>query len=189
MSRIPSQTLVVVPYDQMVRNLFKPMPTKQLCAVHAAIGLAGEVAELIVTNSIEHVVDEMGDVEFYVEAAYQVIGGRIQPGEELYVEANEPASNQVLGTVTIALSTSAGRLLDLTKKAWVYDQDLNERAIRYELMRIEVMLGCLRDLVGIRRPDVLGANQAKLGKRYPEGVYTNRDAQLSVDKSGEHDVD
>lgn len=184
---IPTRTLVAVPYDQMVRNLFKPMGNQVTSVLHAAVGIAGEVAELAVANSIENVVEEMGDVEFYIEAAFQATGGRNFP--ELIVEGHDMSHHQVLGTVTTALTVTAGRLLDLTKKTWVYDKPLNLDAVRYELLRLELMLGCLRDLVGVRRPDVLRSNQAKLGKRYPEGVYTDAAAQERADKPGESDVD
>lgn len=184
---IPTRTLVAVPYDQMVRNLFKPMESAAATVLHAAVGIAGESAELIVANSIENVVEEMGDIEFYIEAAFQATGGR--NFEELIVPGSDMAQNQVLSTVTIAIASSAGRLLDYAKKSWVYNQELNLNAFRYELLRLELMLETLRDLVGVRRPDVLRSNQAKLGKRYPEGVYTDAAAQERADKPGESDVD
>lgn len=185
MNQIPIRTLVAVPYDQMVRNLFKPMDTQAATVLHAAVGISGEVAELLVATSIENIVEEMGDVEFYVEAVFQATGGR--NFEEILVEGHDMAHHQVLSTVGIALSVSAGRLLDFAKKAWVYNQEPNLRAIRYELLRIQLMLGALRELVSVQLVDVLGANQAKLGKRYPEGVYTDKAAQQRADKPSEFD--
>ncbi len=187
MQQIPTKTLVLVPYDQMVRNLFKPMDTQAATVLHAAVGIAGEVAELLVANSIENLVEEMGDIEFYIEAAFQATGGRNFP--ELIVEGHDMSHHQVFGTVGTAMSVTAGRLLDVVKKAWVYNQDLNLDAVRYELLRLELMLGCLRELLSVRRPDVLGANQTKLGKRYPDGVYTDRDAQQRADKQGKLEFD
>lgn len=187
MQQIPTKTLVLVPYGQMVRNLFKPMDTQAATVLHAAVGIAGEVAELLVANSIENLVEEMGDIEFYIEAAFQATGGRNFP--ELIVEGHDMSHHQVFGTVGTAMSVTAGRLLDVVKKAWVYNQDLNLDAVRYELLRLELMLGCLRELLSVRRPDVLGANQTKLGKRYPDGVYTDRDAQQRADKQGKLEFD
>lgn len=187
MQQIPTRTLVAVPYGQMVSNLFKPMGSQAATVLHAAVGIAGEVAELLVANSIENIVEEMGDIEFYVEAAFQHTGGR--DFEEIIVEGHDMAHHQVFSTVGIAMSVSAGRLLDLVKKAWVYEQELNLRAVRYELLRLEIMLGAMRELISVQRSDVLGANQAKLGKRYPQGVYTDRDAAARADKQGELDID
>lgn len=184
--RIPARVLRTVSYDQMVRNLFKPMGSKEASFLHAAIGISGECGELLVASSIENIVEELGDIEFYVEAGYQVLGGRRTPlADSLEVAGSDPCMHQVLGTVTIALSSTSARLLDLAKKGWVYNKPMDEnveRALRYELMRIELMMEQLREMIGVRRPDVLGANQGKLGKRYPEGVYTDQAAQTRADK-------
>ena len=187
MSRINSRTLVVVPYDQMVRNLFKDMGSPTLNLLHAVVGLAGEVGELLITNSIEGIVDEMGDVEFYLEAAYQSTGGRNFP--ELVVEGHDMSHHQVFSTIGLAMSISASRLLSFAKRAWIYNEEPNLNAVRYELLRIQLMLGTMRDLVRVNQVDVLAANQGKLGKRFPEGVYTDRDGAAQADKLGELDVD
>lgn len=183
--RIPATVLRTVPYDQMVANLFKLMGSREASLLHAAIGISGETAELLVADSIENIVEELGDMEFYIEAGYQVLGGRRSALAGELLLAGDPAQHQVLGTVTIAMSSTAGRLLDLVKKGWVYNKPLDdnaERAIRYELMRLERMMEQLLDMVGVRRPDVLRTNQTKLGKRYPQGVYTDQAAQVRADK-------
>lgn len=187
MSRINSRTLVVVPYDQMVRNLFKDMGSPTANLLHAVVGLAGEVGELLIAASIDEIVLEMGDVEFYVEAAYQSTGGRNFP--ELILEGHDMSHHQVFSTVGLALSISAARLLGFAKRAWIYGEDPNLNAVRYELMRVELMLGTMRELVRVSKVDVLGANQAKLGKRFPEGVYTDRDAAVQADQPGKSEVD
>lgn len=188
MSRIDSRTLVVVPYPQMVRNLFKDMGSPTANLLHAVVGLAGEVGELLTAASINEIVLEMGDIEFYVEAAYQHTGGRnFQP--ELVLEGHDMSHHQVFSTIGLALSISASRLLGFAKRAWIYQEEPNLNAVRYELMRVELMLGTMRELVRVNRVDVLGANQAKLGKRFPEGVYTDRDAAAQADQSGESEVD
>ena len=185
--RIPAIVLRTVPYGQMVAALFKRMGSREASLLHAAIGISSETAELLVADSIENIVEELGDMEFYIEAGYQVLGGRRSAlADELVLEAADPAHHQVLGTVTIAMSTTAGRLLDLAKKGWVYNKPLDDnakRAVRYELMRLECMMEQLLDMVGVRRPDVLRTNQTKLGKRYPQGVYTDQAAQVRADKA------
>ena len=185
--RVPATVLRTVPYDQMVANLFKHMGSREASLLHAAIGISGEAVELSVADSIENIVEELGDMEFYIEAGYQVLGGRRSAlADELVLEASDPAQRQVLGSVTIAMSAAAGRLLDLAKKGWVYNKPLDdnaERAVRYELMRLECMMEQLLDMVGVRRPDVLRTNQTKLGKRYPYGVYTiDPAAQVRADQ-------
>lgn len=182
------RTLVAVPYGRMVANLFKPMGSLAATALHAAVGIAGEAAELAAARRIEDVVEELGDVEFYVEAYYQTVGGR-DDGVEVVVERPDPCYDLTLATAAMGVSVAAGNLLDLTKKAWVYGKPLDLQAVRYQLMRIEVMMETVRELFSVRRADVLGANQAKLGKRYPDGVYADAAAQQRADKPGTSDFD
>lgn len=177
--RIPAAVLVAVPYGQMVKNLFKPMGDLASSCMHASVGISGEAAELMVAGSIENVVEELGDVAFYVEAYYQQLGGRTP----ITLASNDPVNSVLgLGNLTTAVAVCAGELLDLTKKAWAYSAPLKEDAVRYELLRLEVMLRRACDLFGLQFEDVLGANQAKLGKRYPDGVYADEAAMRRADK-------
>lgn len=78
-------------YDDMVRTLFKPgelilqsMTAKDMELNHAALGVAGEAGELVdaLKNYLmyrkpldrENVVEELGDLEFFMEAIRQNIG-------------------------------------------------------------------------------------------------------------------
>lgn len=66
-----------VRYDQFVRKLFKEQ-TQDLMALHAALGVCGEAGELAdaikkhhVYNKpvdIENIIEELGDLEFYMQA-------------------------------------------------------------------------------------------------------------------------
>jgi len=64
-------------YDQFVRQLFKA-DTEQVMAIHAALGVCGEAGELGDAikkeyiygkpRNLKHVVEELGDLEFYMQA-------------------------------------------------------------------------------------------------------------------------
>ncbi len=182
--RIAATVLQTIPYPQMVSNLFKLMGSTEASFLHAAIGISGEAAELLTASSIDNIVEELGDIEFYIEAGYLVLGGR-DHDVDVILAPGDPALHQVLSTITIAISSVAGNLLDIAKKGWVYERPIDgkaEMAMRQELCRIEAMMAQLRDMIGIRQADVFGANQAKLGKRYPEGVYQNSAALARADK-------
>ena len=58
------------PYSQMVMNLFKPMDGVGSKMMHAAIGMAGESAELRTATGRKNLLEECGDIEFYMEAAW-----------------------------------------------------------------------------------------------------------------------
>lgn len=180
------RTLVFRPYPDMVRSLFKPMGTTAATALHAAVGIAGEASELALANSIEDVVLELGDVEFYVEALHQALGGRERSRElDVRLEASDPCGFQVLGTAPLSILITGGRILDAVKKSWVYGKALDEVEVRRDLMRLEVALDTVRALHGVRREDVLKANQYKLAKRYPGQVYTDAAAIERADVPSE----
>lgn len=78
-------------YDEMVKFLFKPgelilqaMAAKDMELNHAALGIAGETGELVDALKKylmyrkpldrENVVEELGDLEFYMEAIRQNVG-------------------------------------------------------------------------------------------------------------------
>lgn len=77
-------------YTQMVKDLFKPgtdilasLSPEKCVLLHAAIGISGEAGELldaikkhVMYNKkldLENVIEELGDLEFYLEAIRQVI--------------------------------------------------------------------------------------------------------------------
>ena len=74
---------VTIRYDEFVQKLIKKLP-EALHACHIAMGISGEAGEL--TDAIkreyiynkprdcENVIEELGDLEFYLQAAYTHYG-------------------------------------------------------------------------------------------------------------------
>lgn len=73
----------VTDYSLFVKNLFKPMDQPHNLA-HAAMGIAGEAGELLDAIKkhwaygkkldVENVIEELGDLEFYMQALRNEIG-------------------------------------------------------------------------------------------------------------------
>lgn len=71
-------------HADLVRRLYKRLPGFPSSFMHAAVGIAGESGELLdvakkhwVYNKPfdrDHAIEEMGDIEFYMEAARKLIG-------------------------------------------------------------------------------------------------------------------
>ncbi len=80
---ISSAERATIRYDQFVAKLLKPLPEVGNAA-HIAMGLAGEVGELCDAikkeyvykkpRDINHIIEELGDIEFYLQAAYNHYG-------------------------------------------------------------------------------------------------------------------
>lgn len=82
----------------------------------------------------------------------------------------------------IGVAGEAGELLDAVKKVWVYCKPLDVPNAIEELGDLEFHMEALRQLIGVSREEVLQANQEKLAKRYPGGVYSDQYAQMRLDK-------
>jgi len=178
-----SQVLKALPYAVMVSNLFKRGSNQVEELMHAAIGLSGEAAEFAEADGLQNAIEELGDLEFYAEAFRQKLG--ISEEEVVLARMAQSATEAkvTLGTMIHHLSVVTGDILDHTKKCWVYGHQ-PESATFVELFgRFEGITLQVRDILGVNRQVILDANQAKLGKRFPEGVYSGADALARADKA------
>ena len=82
----------------------------------------------------------------------------------------------------IGVAGEAGELLDAVKKVWAYGKPLDRANAVEELGDLEFYMEALRQQIGVSREEVLQANQEKLAKRYPGGVYSDQHAQARLDK-------
>ena len=83
--------------------------------------------------------------------------------------------------MTMGISGEAGELLDAVKKCVMYDQQLDIENVIEELGDIEFYLEGMRQLMGLRREDILQANYNKLMVRYEHG-YSDEAAKARADK-------
>lgn len=167
-------------YEEMVKSLFKPMPTLTEEILHAAVGLSGEVGELTNAMTRKNIIEECSDLEFYLEALMQklpehpvVVGG----DPSLYGYSSVP-----LGLILTYMSVSASTLLDLAKKAWAYNKPLPVSPLHLEADLFRNLLDQLYVYLGTSKAEVRHLNQTKLMKRYPSG-YTNEAAIARADKA------
>lgn len=82
----------------------------------------------------------------------------------------------------VGIAGEAGELLDAIKKVWAYGKPLDMEGVVEELGDLEFYLEALRQQIQVAREHVLQANQEKLAKRYPDGVYSDLHAQSRLDK-------
>lgn len=82
----------------------------------------------------------------------------------------------------------AGELCDAIKKAIIYNKPLDMDNMIEELGDLEFYLQQLRTRLSISRRQCLKANIAKLNKRYPQGNYSDADAQARADKAKAHPI-
>ena len=175
------------PFNEMVRNLFKIDGFNEDAAglMHAAIGISGEVVELLWSSTKENFIEEAGDVEFYVCAALQEMRFTSEQYNRVIVAVNVYLEQQLTPEKTSTdLMKNAGGFIDLAKKSWVYSKPREEIVdeVSQYLGSILGSLIFLYNIHGISRQEVIDSNQTKLGIRYPDGVYSNEHANERKDK-------
>lgn len=178
-----SQVLKALPYPQMVANLFKRGASIQYDLMHAAIGLSGESGKLATADSFKNLIEELGDAEFYLEAFLQCVNIHSAVVQATASDPSfRPDFKPVFGTLCHDLHVASSELLDTTKKCWVYGRDVDPNAFFLHLASVRRVLDRAYDITGLRKEVVLDANQSKLGKRFPEGVYSGAAALARADK-------
>jgi hypothetical protein len=182
------------PYSQMVMNLFKPMDGIGSKMMHAAIGMAGESAELRTATGRKNVLEECGDFEFYMEAAWLQLPSSVQ---DRYLGMMLEECNLQFGAMVDAVHEHSGNLLDFAKKVWVYGGAKGDRDdhIGSELHRLRSIMNALYAMIGTDIEEVRYGNQVKLlgtaeeKGRYSSGTYSDEQALARADKESEKTAD
>lgn len=169
-------------FEAMVSRLFKNMDRPASTNIHAAVGISGEVAEFfnaVLNSDQENIPEELGDMRFYMQALMTTFGWT---AEEFQVAEFVPPHHR---SVIYTLVIQAGEVLDLLKKAWVYNKVIDLDLLKMEFGRL---YGAYFDQVrshGYTEADIQAKNMYKLSTgpkaRYPLG-YTDAAAIARADK-------
>lgn len=170
-------------YTEMVADLFKPMPTKIAMVIHAAIGLAGESGELREAVDHKEAREEAGDLTFYLEALRQQLPPNNGNVELLTEVTSSPYYRPSHATVVDNIHIISSQILDVAKKAWAYEKELDTFSLSWLVELFQIQLNyCCSEFLGVPVEQIKYANQAKLMKRYKGGKYSNAAAIAREDK-------
>ena len=180
-----------IDYGQMVKDLAKDgqeilnsLTPEKAHLLHMAVGMSGEAGELLdgmrLTPESTHldvvnIVEELGDLEFYLEGLRQAVG--IAPA------SNEP-TQKYKGSMDFATNIvcEVSNVLDIVKKNVIYCKELDMVKMVATLTQLETELEYFRQSVRISREETLEANIQKLSVRYASGQYSNKEAHDRADK-------
>lgn len=181
-SRFTTLELALENYPLMVGALAKKLATPTEDLVHMAMGLSGEMAELLASNDRTNTIEELGDGLFYF-CGFCLL---IDRPEDFEVQLSNTIDLDTIDLDTMAvfknLVITAGEVLDQVKKTWVYNKPLDLPTV---ILQLNLWYGYWQLAVnqtGATVLDVIQANVAKLNKRYPDGLYTDAHAQARLDK-------
>jgi len=174
---------VYPPFEQMIHRLFKQMDTPVATLLHASIGMSGEAAELLNADSGKNIIEECGDLEFYIEAAKQHFTADYDGAMAETTDAR--VVDMRLSNIVPNIVTASGDFQDIVKKAWVYGKPLDRAVLTRMLMVLEINLRALYDILGTTTKEVQHENQVKLigpGGRFESGFYSDAAAIARADK-------
>ena len=179
-------------FPQMVSDLFKKMPGHGAAMLHAAIGIAGESAEINCADTRKNLFEECGDMEFYIEAAWQsmglVLNQHLRNVTVYRASEDIRVANITVSNVLDHIHTLSGDFLDQAKKVWVYEDGNRDATLAKLLIGLEFNLSKLYEFYGTTREEIQAFNQDKLlgnekiRGRYATGKYSNDQALARADK-------
>lgn len=193
-------------HQEMVTRLAKPghaildsMTPAKAHLLHMAIGISGEAGELVagivacnkrpqnlraVSECYENIVEELGDIEFYVEGLLQGVGLTHDGVAKKLMDGENTEPVEVSFEITEGIAIYSANILDTVKKHVIYNKALDETALMDNLCGLEYHLEEIRMFAGVSREDALTHNIAKLTGdkgRYKQG-YSDKAAQERADK-------
>lgn len=158
---------------------------------HGATGVAGETAEILEAIVVpvikdepidqENMVEELGDMEFYLEQVRTNPLLTIDRAETLFLLRADPPLR--LAEESALLAIAGGAVLDQAKKVAIYKKAADRNAFVLALARIESAMENIRSHIGVTREFTLQQNIAKLSVRYAGLTYTDASAVARADKA------
>jgi len=93
---------------------------------------------------------------------------------------NSPAEE--LHHAATGMSGEAGEILDVSKKVWVYNKQLDIEHLLEEMGDLRFYYQAMLNMLGLNDEHIKAQNVLKLQKRYTAGVYSDKEAQERKDK-------
>lgn len=87
--------------------------------------------------------------------------------------------------MALGIAGEAGEVIDVVKKNYVYDQELDTTHLREEIGDLLFYIQGMHNIFGWAIAETMQRNMDKLRKRYPNG-YSDEHAALRLDKAKEN---
>ncbi len=180
-----------IDYTKFVASITKPgeeilatLTPAKVHLWHMSSCICGEAAEVLEgSDNKDNLIEELGDIEFYLEGYRQISGITREESEAIENEPIDTFQDRLSfqGRLS-ALVVASGMLFDVTKRHILYERKFNRDLTVRAISLLEFALDQIHRYIGVTRLEVVAANIAKLRLRYPEG-YSNAAAQARADKT------
>ena len=149
--------------------------------LHMVIGVAGEMLEFnhaAYNRDYSNILEEAGDIEFYLRGIEDAYGFDVQKYE--HHEGEKPDVN--IDAMLAEFNYRVNHLVDLIKKQIIYRKPISATDICEALDAVRYQGSWVYGYYGNPRERVLTANIHKLSKWYSSGTYSDQQAQDRADK-------
>lgn len=190
-------------YPEMIFKLFKRTgyDSGSEALMHASVGIVGESVELMFSDSAENMVEEFGDLEFYVEAAVQSVSDMLNAQGTIGTAIDSHLVREKFDLLVVEHMTQveevtisdlvyfSNEVLDIAKKLWVYKKPLLEVQDKLidSLANLKAHMLALYADTHLSEEIVRGMNQDKLvyseNARFKDAAYSDAAAQARADKA------
>lgn len=176
------------------KNILATLSPNKVHIWHMASCIMGEASELMLgfndyvtsdpTPSIDNIIEECGDVEFYVEGLRDGFNIKRQMALDYLASVYDTLPISVTPFDSLdGVIIAAADIFDACKKWIIYEKDVDHQKLHKALAKYEFHMGAFRKETEISYEQIIVANMAKLAKRYgADYSYTNKAAQERVDK-------
>lgn len=149
--------------------------------LHGAMGIASEIGELMdayrksddellakVSDAARlELLGEFGDIMFFVGLASRALGASVEVGQGI------DTGSRAWSEAEVDTVVCAGELLSIAKARIFYDRKISKEKAVVMLNRIVDGVRSMAGEQGWTLHDVIGANVAKLSKRYPNFEFSD----------------
>lgn len=163
-------------------HIHADLSAQKIDAWHMAsciVGEAGELFHAINEKDHENIIEELGDIEFYLEGLRQCFN---IARDEILLDPSIGEICHIPDLHSIDLPFAAASLFDVLKKHIIYNREFDMPALMRAMLEFESVLEGIRDDFNITWGETLAHNLEKLNKRYAEGKFTDAQAQARADK-------
>lgn len=159
------------------QDILATMTPEKCHLLHMAVGVSGEVAELVDSGG-GNWKEECGDIEFFLQGLTLNASGI---GCYAYTPGLTSKYGDTVDLILDNIVVEAGGLLDVIKKHTIYNKPLDIHKANEHWYQIHSYLDTLYSRYNTDRQAILSANVDKLNKRYKAG-YSDQEAQQRADK-------
>lgn len=176
----------MVTHAEMVSTLKKPgeaiiasLTPQKADAWHMASCIPGEAAELYVAirnKDKANALEELGDIQFYVEGLRQAYAIDRQ---DTHIPLDMLLETEVFPHDVVAF---AGDIFDVVKKHVIYNKEFDRTSLITALAKFEYALAAASVVFDLTYEMALENNISKLSVRYKDLQYSDQAAQARADK-------